>query len=173
MTMDQLVIETSRLRLRRHRLSDLDAVAALWSDPEVVRFIGGVPAPREDSWNRLLRYMGHWAGFGFGFLAVEEKASGTIIGDTGPFYGHRGLGERFDGVPEYGWAFAPQAQGRGYAREAVGAAIDWAAREHGIERSVCMIDPVNERSVAVAEHVGFERFATAEYKGASLWLFER
>ena len=48
------VIETARLRLRAHRPGDFDACRAMWSDPEVVRHIGGTPASGGDAWRRLL-----------------------------------------------------------------------------------------------------------------------
>jgi RimJ/RimL family protein N-acetyltransferase len=65
--MDVPVIETQRLILRGHRLEDFDALAAMWADPHVARFIGGKPATQEESWARLLRYAGHWRLLGFGY----------------------------------------------------------------------------------------------------------
>src|SRR5438045_3039872 len=78
-----VVVETERLRLRPHRLEDFEELAAIWADPAVVRFIGGKPLNREESWARLLRYAGHWALMGFGFWAVEERDSGEYVGDVG------------------------------------------------------------------------------------------
>ena len=54
------VIETERLILRAHRLEDFPALAAMWGDSAVSRFVGGKPATREECWARLLRYAGHW-----------------------------------------------------------------------------------------------------------------
>ena len=42
--MEVPVIETERLLLRGHRLDDFEALAAMWADPAVVRFIGGKPS---------------------------------------------------------------------------------------------------------------------------------
>ena len=39
---------TERLRLDAHMLDDFDSLAALWADPQVVRYIGGTPRDRED-----------------------------------------------------------------------------------------------------------------------------
>ena len=74
------VIETPRLVLRAHALADFDAYCALWSDPDVVRFITGTPFSREASWSRVLRHPGHWRHMGFGFLAIEERGTGCFIG---------------------------------------------------------------------------------------------
>lgn len=57
-------LETERLILRPHRVQDFEAVAALWAEPEVVRFISGTPSAPEESWARLLRYIGHWQALG-------------------------------------------------------------------------------------------------------------
>ena len=63
------VLETPRLLLRPHTLDDFPATFAMWSDPEVVRFIGGRPFTREEAWARLLRYVGHWTMLGYGMGA--------------------------------------------------------------------------------------------------------
>ena len=55
----------------------------MWGDPAVARFIGGKPFTREEVWARILRYVGHWTLMGFGFWAIEEKATGDFIGEVG------------------------------------------------------------------------------------------
>jgi RimJ/RimL family protein N-acetyltransferase len=72
------VLETERLKLRGHRLDDFAPCAAMWADPLVTRHIGGIPLSAEESWTRLLRYVGHWALLGFGYWVVEEKATGNF-----------------------------------------------------------------------------------------------
>ena len=54
-------LETERMRLRAHRLEDLDACVAMWADPIVTRHIGGKPFTREETWSKIMRYAGHWA----------------------------------------------------------------------------------------------------------------
>jgi RimJ/RimL family protein N-acetyltransferase len=60
------VLETERLRLRGHRLDDFAACAAMWANPIVTRHFGQTLSG-EESWNRVLRYVGHWALLGFGY----------------------------------------------------------------------------------------------------------
>src|SRR6185369_16733134 len=76
-------LETARLRMRPYELADFDAYAAMWQEPAVVRFIGGVPFTREQSWTRFLRQVGMWQLMGFGFFAIEDKATGAIAGECG------------------------------------------------------------------------------------------
>ncbi len=166
------MIDTPRLNLRPHRLSDLDALAALYGDAEVMRFIGGEAISREDLWNRLLRYHGHWSLLGFGLWAIEERASGRLVGNAGFADFHRGLGDDFDGAPEAAWVLAAQAHGRGYAAEAMAAALGWLdARGEG--RSVCIIAPANTASLRLADRLGYRVFAERAYKGTTVLLHER
>ena len=53
-------IMTDRLILRDHRATDFEASVHMWSDKDVVRYIGGVPSAPTDVWSRLLRYAGMW-----------------------------------------------------------------------------------------------------------------
>jgi RimJ/RimL family protein N-acetyltransferase len=170
MTTDDSTIETERLVLRPHRAEDFDDLAAMWADPEVTRFIGGRPSTTEESWARLLRYGGLWTLLGFGYWAVRDRATGRFFGEVGFADFRRGIG--FDGVPEAGWILAPRAQGKGFAGEAVRAALAWADRR-GWARSVCIIDPGNAPSVRLAEGSGYREIDRVTYKDHPVILMER
>jgi RimJ/RimL family protein N-acetyltransferase len=172
-TLEVPVVETERLRLRRHRVEDFAASCAIWTDPTVVRYITGKPLSTEDVWGRMLRYVGHWALQGYGFWAVEEKATGAMIGDLGMAEFKRDVVPGFDGVPELGWVLAAQAHGKGYATEAVRAAVTWGERSLGTRRMVCIIDPENRASIRVAEKCGFREIKRLVYKDQPTALFER
>src|SRR5262245_3181356 len=148
-------IETARLRLRGHRPEDFAACAAMWSDPVVVRHISGRPSSAEESWARLLRYAGLWALLGYGYWAVEEKASARFAGDVGFADFKRAVQPPLEGAPEIGWVLAPWAYGRGFATEAVAAALGWGDRHFGSTPTVCMIAPENTASIRVAEKCGY------------------
>lgn len=166
-------LRTERLRLRPHRRDDAEHLVRMWQDPVVMRHFGGNPAATEDCWNRLLRYVGHWAVNGYGLWAIDELESGSFIGDVGLFEGRRGLGARFDDAPEAGWVLLPAGHGKGYAREAMTAALRWGECEHGWARTVCMIDPENMASLRTADALGYKMFDRQSYRGADLALLER
>jgi len=166
------VVTTERLILRDHRVGDLDDVAATWGDPEVVRHVGGVPSTREDSWARMLRYRGHWELRGFGFWLVCERATGRYVGDVGIATFERTV-EPPIVEPEAGWVLARRAHGRGYATEAVQAALAWMDAHHPSVRIACMIDVGNTASLRVAEKCGFEFARDVVYKGAQGRVFMR
>ena len=166
-------IRTERLRMRPHRRDDAPHILELWQDPVVVRHFGGQPMLGEDCWSRLLRYVGHWAVNGYGLWAVEELESGEFIGDVGLFEGRRDLGERFDSAPEAGWVLLPIGHGKGYAREAMNAALRWGESEHGWPRTVCMIDPENLASIRTAAALGYAEYGRGCYRGKDMVLLER
>lgn len=168
------VIETPRLRLRPHRLDDFDALAAMWADSSVVKYITGTPSTREQSWSRLLRYAGHWAMTGFGYWAVEERESGAFIGEAGFADYHRDIEPSLDGVPELGWFLAAHVHGKGYATEAARAAIAW-GQEHlaGTPRIGCIIVAEHAASIRVAEKCGFSLLTATTYAGTPVLMYTR
>lgn len=164
-------LHTARLLLRGHRSQDFPAMSALWADPEVVRFIGGVPQNAEQSWQRLLRYWGTWAMFSFGYWAVIEKCSGAYIGELGLARFRRTIEPVLD-EPEMGWAFMPSAQGKGYASEAVSKAIAW-ADENLQQPLCCIIDQTNARSLRLAQKCGFLSHCVTQYHNETVSILKR
>lgn len=165
-------IETERLRLRGHALPDFDASAAMWTDAGVTRFIGGKPSSREDSWRRFQTYVGHWALMGHGFWLIEEKASGRFLGEGGFGTFKREIEPVFE-APEQGWALAPTAHGKGYALEAMNAAITWGEQHFGRRDFVCLIAPENAPSLRLAEKLGYREYARSAYRGEPSVLLRR
>lgn len=166
-------LETRRLCLRVHSVSDFEDCAAMWSDPQVMRYLSGRPFTREESWARLLRYVGHWQLLGFGFWAVRETTTGRFVGEVGLADFRRDLQPSIDGAPEIGWVLSPWAHGNGFATEAARAALDWADRRFGPLRTACIIHPENSASLRVAYKCGYSEFARTAYKDSPVILFER
>src|SRR5262249_42795942 len=167
------VIETARLRLRPHRADDLADCAAMWGDAGVTRYISGQPFAPTEVWARLLRYAGLWSLLGLGYWAVEEGGTGRFVGEVGFADFKREIEPSLDGQPEIGWVLAPWAQGRGFATEAVGAALAWGDRRWAGRPTVCMIAPGNAASLRVAAKAGYREFARTMYKGAPRILLRR
>lgn len=167
------VIETERLILRAHRLDDFQPMAAMWSDPEVVRHIGGQPFDASSTWQRLQRHPGQWALCGFGSWAVEDRASGRYAGDAGLLEMKRDIEPDFGGAPEAGWAFLPDFHGKGYASEALAAVFAWSDANLDAPRTVCIIDAGNAASIRVAEKQGFGFAHMARFRGAEIGVYIR
>ena len=167
------VLETERLRLRGHTKDDYAALAAIWSDPAVVRYIGGKPSTSQEVWLRLLRYPGLWCVLGYGFWAIEEKSSGRMIGDIGYMDVKRAIEPPLDGMPELGWALAADAHGQGYASEALAVVLAWGREHFGEHTAACIIDPANAASIRLAVNAGFRLAHESTYHGESVQVFVR
>ena len=167
------VLETPRLRLRPMALADLDARMAMTAMPDVNRFIGGTAATEEETWHRLLRYVGHWACFGFGTFAVLDRATGAFVGEAGAMDFRRGIGTDFGSRPEMGWGFVTDVHGRGIAGEAIRAVLAWLDAGVGAAGTVCIIDPANLPSVRLATRIGYVRTGAALYHGKTVDMFAR
>lgn len=166
-------LETDRLLLRPHRLEDFEECLATWSDPEVARFVGGRPFSREEVWTKVLRYRGHWELNGFGFWVLREKKTDRFVGEAGFMDFKRDMVPSFGSAPEAGWVLAQWAWGKGFATEAMRAALAWLEAHRGKERTVCMIQPANQASIGVARKCGYQEWTRTAYKNTDLILFER
>lgn len=167
-----IIIETNRLVLRPHSIADFAGYAQLWATmaPEPP----GTPLrSREETWARLLRFVGHWSVFGFGPFMVVDRATNSVIGEVGFAHFHRGNGASFDGFPEAMWMIDRPFHGKGFAAEAVQAAIKWFDSEQFAKRTVCMIRPENIPSLKIAELFGFHPFTRSTYRGDPILLLER
>lgn len=167
------ILTTPRLTLGPHRVDDHADMVETWRDPVVVRHFGGVPSTVEEVWARLLRYGGLWPLVGYGYWAVRETATGRFVGEVGLAEFRRDLDPSVVGTPEAGWVLASWAHGRGLAAEATRAMLGWCDTALAAPRTVCLIDPANAPSLALAARLGYRRFADARYKGKPTVLLER
>ncbi|MYV99415.1 GNAT family N-acetyltransferase [Streptomyces sp. SID3343] len=147
------MIETERLLLRRWHDDDLDDLAAMNADPEVMRYVGdGRPHTREQSATSLSRYEQDWEARGFGLFAVELRADGAFAGWVGlavPAF----LPEVMPAV-EIGWRLARPHWGAGIATEAAHEVLRFAFEYARLPRlvSICHVD--NTASAKVMAKLG-------------------
>ena len=147
--------ETKRLKLRGWQQADFEAYAGYYGDVRTAKFVGGL-MPRAKAWRHFAAVVGHWTLKGFGFWAVDEKATGDFVGCVG-------LWEP-EGWPEIelGYWLMPAAHGKGYATEAALCARRFAFEEVSAKTLVSYIDPGNAPSIKVAERLGAQLEATIE-----------
>jgi len=170
--LDVPIVETERLRLRGHTLDDFAHTRALWANAAVMQHMGGKPQTLEESWARLLRYVGHWPLLGFGYWLVEERETGEFVGEVGFADFKRDIEPALGPIPELGWVLAPAKQGNGYATEAAQAALGWARKHFGSGSFACIINPENLPSIKVARKCGFEERHLGTYKGRPVLIFK-
>jgi [ribosomal protein S5]-alanine N-acetyltransferase len=143
-------LTTPRLRLRPFTPADRAAIHAVYADAEVMRHVGHGPhRSAADTDAALQAFDRMLASRGISFLAVEERATGRLIGDAG-LYPVEGAEDDV----ELGYTLARDAWGRGYATEAAGALIEYARTALSAARVVATVDPANAASRRVLEKVG-------------------
>lgn len=125
------------------------ALAGVYADPDVARYIGGPSLDAEGTAGRVTRCETVWRERGFGQSALLDR-------ETGAFLGRAGLHPwpEWDEV-ELGYVLARNAQGRGLATEATRAWLDVAFGELGLPRVTAVIHPDNTPSRALATRLGF------------------
>jgi RimJ/RimL family protein N-acetyltransferase len=151
-------IETARLYLRLFRPADLEDLAGLLADPDVVRYVGnGLPIPREEAENALHSIIRHWDNHGFGRWAVSERSTRKFIG----FGGLRSL----MGTPEVVYHLAPPYWGRGLATEIARASLRFGFEDRQFDRIVAVAKPENAASIKVMAKAGLKYEMRTAYYG--------
>jgi RimJ/RimL family protein N-acetyltransferase len=162
------VLSTERLWLRGFRASDLDGYAAMYGDPEVVRYlVSGGPEPwdRGRCWRHMAFLVGHWQLRHCGVWAVEHKETGALVGAIG-FAEPAG----WPGC-ELAWTLARRWWGQGYATEGARAALAHAATVLGKERIISLIHPENRASIRVAERIGERLQGRVQHLGREMLCY--
>ncbi|MEC4814275.1 MAG: GNAT family N-acetyltransferase [Scytonema sp. PMC 1069.18] len=149
---NEKILQIDDFTMRPFQISDLDALAAIWSDPVVTQFLPsrGARISRENVEKALISFIEHWNTYGYGVWAIEENLSSQMIG----YCGLRYLDEMNDIEVLYG--LAKDYWGRGIATKAVKAAIDFGLSKSGLRRIIALALPENRASVRVMEKAGFE-----------------
>jgi RimJ/RimL family protein N-acetyltransferase len=153
---------TERLVLRPFREEDLEPWAALNTDPEVMKYLGGVPLSREESDRIASGVNARYAADGHGFLAIERRTDGAFLGACGlqhePWY---------PDDMEIGWRLAREYWGQGYATEAATSWLEHGFTTMGLPRVISITDTPNLRSIGVMRRLGmtFDHEAVLEEDG--------
>jgi len=159
--------ESARLRYREMSLDDLDELAGLLGDREVMAYY---PAPmtRQDDTRWIEWNQGLYRSRGHGLWVLTLRESGEFVGDCGL------TPQMVDGVEELevGYHVRPALQRQGYATEAAAASRDLARDELGARRLTAIIHPDNRPSQRVAEKIGLHpEKRTRDSRGDDIVLY--
>ena len=149
-----IILETDRLILRRQVPEDVEALWALYCDPEITRYIPDAPrtyqeAQEELEWHRN----GHPRNPDLGLWATIHKETGRFIGRCGL------LLCEIEGQQEVEVAYtiARQFWRQGLATEAASAILRYGFDSLHLPRLISLIVPDNIASQRVAEKIGMRR----------------
>jgi RimJ/RimL family protein N-acetyltransferase len=146
-------LETNRLVLRRFTPADVDHLAELDSDPDVMHFItGGRVTPRDEIENDVLpAFLSYYERFaGYGFWAAIEKSTGDFLG----WFHFRPPAGGAPGDVELGYRLRRAAWGQGYGTEGSRALIRKGFTELGVQRVLAETMSVHTASRRVMEKAG-------------------
>ncbi|MBO9581654.1 MAG: GNAT family N-acetyltransferase [Sphingobium sp.] len=157
---DRFEYPTERLVLRDWRDADLAPFFAMCSDPRVMEFLGA-PSTEVECAAGIARQRAGQAERGHCFWAVERKEDGAFLGFCGI---KPGMADTpIEGRLEIGWRLRFDAWGRGYAREAAQASLDWAWGNLPDERAWAITAMGNSRSWGLMERLGMTRHADLDF----------
>jgi RimJ/RimL family protein N-acetyltransferase len=143
------LLETERLRMPPLGREHTAALAEIYADPEVARYIGGARLSADGTREQVELFADEWRTRGYGQSAAILKATGELVGRIGLHYW-----PEWDEV-ELGYVLRASAQGQGLAREGSLAWIDYAFAELGVHHLIAVIDPDNDASLRLAQRLGF------------------
>ncbi len=146
------MITTDRLLLRPWREEDKPAFTAATNTDAVMRHLGGVLTD-ERIGAVIDHQMGLQAEQGMCFWAVETLADRRLVGMCGLRYaGHPGTGVADE--LEIGWRLAEAEWGKGYAREAAAACMEWGWKNTRRDRIAAWTIPANTPSWGLMIRLG-------------------
>ncbi len=159
-----LELKTERLVLRAPVPEDAEALAPMYADPEVMRYVGdGRTLTRAETELSVRRMIERWEVDGFGLFTTVRRDDGVLMGRVGILVWNSETWEPTTRSQpsgpievEVGYTLGRAFWGRGYATEAAGAARDYALNGLGAERLIALIIHGNTASENVARKLGLE-----------------
>ena len=134
-----MIIETKRLRIYPASWKQMDEIITAETD-------AGLKAAYMQMLDGCLQHPDQWEWYAMWMIELRDE---THIGDLC----FKGL--HADGMTEIGYGILEDYQGRGYASEAVDAAVAWALRQAAVTRVEAETEPDNRASQRVLEKCGF------------------
>jgi len=156
-------VETTRLVLREARLADFDGYVTNMTDPEMAQYMTPLP-DRRTAWRLFAALNGQWSLTGAGWWAIELREKREMVGVVGAFFRETTFGHA-DAPIELGWVVYRPFWRQGIAREAAGAALEWAFATQSVPRAIAYIDPKNTASIKVSEAIGMRFDGKADFYG--------
>jgi RimJ/RimL family protein N-acetyltransferase len=160
------VLQTERLRLRPFAddLSDVDALHAIQSDPDHMRYYPH-SFSRDETVRWIERWLRHQDEHGYALWAIEDRESGEFLGNCGPVH------QTVDGADELeiGWSVTPARARQGIATEAAEAVRDHCFGALDRPYVISLVRPENVASCRVAEKVGMTVWKETLFNATLLW----
>ncbi len=165
---DQVLLVTPRLRLRRLEMTDQPLIEALFCDAEMMRYVGGVWT-RQAAAETTIEWHEHWGIDNYFYGVLEINHGGVGVGIAG-FTENTHVHEK--GI-EFSWFILPGHQGRGYATEVTKGIMTCVFERMHKKRLFAETHPDNPASNRVLEKMGFTELVETNREDESLPGFNR
>lgn len=162
-----MILETDRMMIREWREEDVDQIAPIYADPQVMQFLGSGKTCTLEQTKKIIVYCNdYYRKNGFGILPVVLKETNSVIGHCGLQY--------LDKTPEIeiDYALAKDYWGRGLATEAAKAVLADGFNELKLKRIVAVTYPQNLASINVVRKLGMTYEGEAFHFGVKLLKFK-
>jgi RimJ/RimL family protein N-acetyltransferase len=164
-----MILETKHLIIREFAASDLEDLARILSNAEVMRFsLTGEPLSKKQTQEMLeKRIVAHYAQYGFGLWALITKEDNRLIGFAGL------ITQTIDGeeLVELGYRLHPDYWGQGLATEACLAITEYAFNKLKMKRLISIIDPRNTRSLKVADRLSMSFWKETLFHDIPVYIY--
>jgi len=160
-------ILTPRLTLRPFTLDDVDEVHALWTDPDVRRYLwDNVVIPRERAEEMIRNIIAGFERNGRGMWLIYESDADRPCGFSGF------LPRKEPDRAELIYGLAPSVWGRGYATESARAVVEYGFGTLNLAKIGAAADVPNAASVRVLERLGMRFVRREMVHGVDLLFYE-
>ncbi|MEO8513471.1 MAG: GNAT family N-acetyltransferase [Ignavibacteria bacterium] len=160
------ILETERLLLRSLEPEDIEVIAKMFGDEEVMRFIGeGKTYPRSAAEQSITKWNDYEREHGFTSWAVIRKEDNALIGKCGFNY----LPDNSD--IELSYMLDEPYWGSGYASEIAKAALEYGLNKLNMKRVVAIVYPQNSPSIRVIEKTGMKYEKEYDYHGIKMLMY--
>lgn len=146
-----IILETERLILREWQAEDIDNMAAINSDAEVMKYFPGTQT-RAQTEQFIKRMLDLYEKEKFCYFALTLKSSHELIGFTG--LSQQTYDAPFTPCTDIGWRLKTSAWGQGYATEAARAALGYGIRKIGLKQIFAVAPEINTASIRIMEKIG-------------------
>jgi len=164
-----IILDTERINLRQFTEDDVDRMHEIYSDINVMRYVGmGITLNKEQTHKLLGLWINeYYKNWGYGIWAVEDKSSGELIGQCG-----------FNNLPEktgveIAYFFSKDYWNKGYATETASKTLEYGFGKLGFQTIFALTYPQNTASVNVLTKIGMNPEGKRKFYGIEFLFFRK
>ncbi len=160
------LIESERLYLREFEFTDVERLSEIYSDTEVMKYIGGGGAADKTQTQRMIEaFRKSYADNGFGIWALIYEEGHRLLGHCGLSWLH----DKSD--IELAYLLSKEYWGQGFATEISAAVLEYGFKKLGLKKIVALAYPDNFRSINVIRKLGMQQDGEKIFFEKSLLFF--